>query len=111
MNDKLKGALIVTGVIAALAAGGAAVAGATGATGGDGGGERPDRAITGSALQRASDVALKATGGGKVTETEQGDEDSFYEVEVTKADGSQVDVQLDRAFNVVSQEADHEDGD
>ena len=111
MKDKLKGALIVTGVVAALAAGGAAVAGATGATGGDDRGERPDQAITGSALQRASDAALKATGGGKVTETEQGDEESYYEVEVTKADGSQVDVQLDRAFDVVSQEADHEDGD
>jgi len=98
MKDKLKGALIVTGVVAALAAGGAAVAGATGATGGDDRGERPDQAITGSALQRASDAALKATGGGKVTETEQGDEDTYYEVEVTKADGSQVDVQLDRAF-------------
>ena len=112
MKDKLKGALIVTGVVAALAAGCAAVAGATGATGsGDDRSDRPDQAITGSALQRASDAALKATGGGKVTETEQGDEDSYYEVEVTKADGSQVDVQLDRAFNVVSQEADHEDGD
>ena len=32
-------------------------------------------------------------------------------VEVTKTDGSQVDVQLDKAFNVVGQETDHEDGD
>ena len=108
MKDKLKGALIVTGVIAALAAGGAAVAGATGGGEGDRGG---DKAITGSALDHASQAALKATGGGRVTETEQGDEDTYYEVEVTKADGAQVDVQLDRAFDVVSQEADHEDGD
>jgi len=49
--------------------------------------------------------------GGKVTETEVGDEDSYYEVEVTDADGSQTDVQLDRGFNVVSSKADHEDGD
>ena len=35
-----------------------------------------------------------------------GDEESFYEVEVTLDDGSQVDVQLDRSFNVVGDEAD-----
>ncbi len=59
-------------------------------------GHGSDKAITGSALDRASQAALKETGGGKVTETEAGDEESYYEVEVTKADGSQVDVQLDR---------------
>jgi len=111
MKDKLKGALIVTGVIAALAVGGAAVAGATGGGQDDHGDRGGDQAITGSALDRASAAALKATGSGKVTETEQGDEDSYYEVEVTKTDGSQVDVQLDKAFNVVGQETDHEDGD
>jgi len=36
-----------------------------------------------------------------VTDTEVGDEDSYYEVEVTLGDGSQVDVQLDKAFKVV----------
>ena len=40
-------------------------------------------------------------GGGKVTETEVGDEDSYYEVEVTLDDGTQVDVQLDEDFKVV----------
>jgi hypothetical protein len=35
---------------------------------------------------------LQATGGGKVTDTEVGDEEGAYEVEVTRADGSQVDV-------------------
>ena len=40
---------------------------------------------------------------------EVSDEESYYEVEVTRADGSQVDVQLDRGFNVVDQQADHED--
>ena len=110
MKDKLKGALIAVGVIAVLATGGAAIAGATG--GGDGGdkGEK-ETPITGSALDRASQAALKETGGGKVTETEQGDEESYYEVEVTKADGGQVDVQLDKAFNVVGTKVDHEDGD
>ena len=62
--------------------------------------------ITGEALDRASAAALEHTGGGRVTETEQGDEESFYEVEVMLDDGSQVDVQLDEEFNVVGSEAD-----
>ena len=62
--------------------------------------------ITGEALQRASEVALAHTGGGRVSDTEQGDEDSYYEVEVTLPDGKQVDVQLDRDFKVVGSAAD-----
>ena len=101
-----KRVLIAVLAIAALGAGGAAIAGAAAGGDDDGG----DKAITGTALARASAAALGATGGGKVTETEVGDEESYYEVEVTRADGSQVDVQLDRGFNVVGQKADHEDG-
>ena len=108
MKDKLKGVLIATGVIAVLATGGAAIAGATG---GDDSPSDGDRAITGSALDRAGAVALTETGGGKVTETEQGDEESDYQVEVTKPDGSQVDVNLDRAFKVVKTETEHEGAD
>jgi hypothetical protein len=37
---------------------------------------------------------------------EVGDEESYYEVEVTLDDGSQTDVQLDRGFNVVGDETD-----
>ena len=109
MKTKLKTALIAAGVLAAAAGGGAAIAGATGS--GDREDSGGDRAITGSALDRASTAALKATGGGKVTESEAGDEESYYEVEVTKDDGSQVDVQLDRGFRVVGSETDREDGD
>jgi uncharacterized membrane protein YkoI len=101
-----KRVLIAVVAIAALGAGGAAIAGATSGGDDDGG----DKAITGTALDRASAAALQATGGGKVTETEVGDEESYYEVEVTRPDGSQVDVQLDRGFDVVGQKADHEDG-
>ena len=108
MKTKLRTVLIAGGVLAAAAGGGVAIAGATG--GGDREDRGPDKAITGSALDRASEAALKATGGGHVTETEAGDEESYYEVEVTKADGSQVDVQLDRGFNVVGSKTDHEDG-
>src|ERR671914_674672 len=69
-----------------------------------------ERAISGTALERASQAALEATGGGKVTETEAGDEESPYEVEVTRSDGSQVDVQLDRDFKLVGSEGDDDRG-
>jgi uncharacterized membrane protein YkoI len=105
VKDKLKGIIIAAGAIAALGAGGAAIAGA--ASGGEDG-AGGDKAITGSALDQASAAALKSTGGGKVTGSEVGDEESYYEVEVTRDDGSQVDVQLDRGFHVVSSKADHE---
>jgi uncharacterized membrane protein YkoI len=95
--------LVIAGAcVAALAAGGAGVAAATG------GGDDSEQPITGSALDQAKAAALAETGGGTVTETETGDEESFYEVEVTREDGSQVDVQLDRSFDVVGSEADNE---
>ena len=64
------------------------------------------RAITGDALAHASQAALAHTGGGRVTDTEVGDEESYYEVEVTLDDGSQLDVQLDESFHVVGGETD-----
>lgn len=67
--------------------------------------------ITGQALQRATAAALQHTGGGRVTGTEVGDEESYYEVEVTQPDGRQVDVQLDRDFAVVGSDADAENDD
>ena len=70
---------------------------------------RTETPITGSALDRASQVALKEVGSGKVTQTEAGDEEGAYEVEVTKADGSQVDVHLDKSFAVLDAKADKAD--
>jgi uncharacterized membrane protein YkoI len=106
MKDKLKGVLLALAAVAVLAVGGAAVAGAAG--GGDDDGT--DKAITGQALDRAKAAALDATGGGKVTETEAGDEEGAYEVEVTRPDGSQVDVHLDKGFNVLGQAGDNDHG-
>ncbi len=63
-----------------------------------------DAPITGADLEQTSAAALARTGGGRVTETEVGDEESRYEVEVTVDDGSQVDVQLDERFEVVGSE-------
>ena len=91
-------------VIAALVVGIGAVGGGTAlAAGGDD--DATDTPITGSALEQAKAAALAHTGQGKVTETEVGDEESYYEVEVTLDGGGQVDVQLDKSFNVVSSEA------
>jgi hypothetical protein len=57
--------------------------------------------ITGDALTKASQAALAFTGGGTITATEAGDEGSFYQVEVTKADGSVTDVNLNQDFMIV----------
>src|SRR5687767_7253326 len=97
--------ILIAGVAAvAVAAGGVGVAVA-------GGGDDAEAPIRGGALDKASAAALEHTGGGRVTETETGDEESYYEVEVTRDDGSQVDVQLDRGFNVVGGEADSSEED
>ncbi len=70
-----------------------------------------DEPITGDALDRASAAALAHTGEGEVTDTEVGDEDGYYEVEVTLNDGSKVDVHLDESFNVIGEKADTEEAD
>jgi uncharacterized membrane protein YkoI len=101
--NRIKKTLIAVAVLAAAALGGAALAGAT--SGGDN-----ESALTGSTLDRASQAALAKTGGGKVTGSERDTEHgATYEIEVTKADGSQVDVRLDDQFRVVAAQADHED--
>jgi uncharacterized membrane protein YkoI len=97
--------LIIAGGV--LTVGLAAGAGVAVATAGDD--DHTDTPITGAELERATEAALQHTGGGRVTGTEVGDEESYYEVEVTLDDGSQVDVQLDRSFQVVGQERDGHD--
>jgi uncharacterized membrane protein YkoI len=87
---------------AALAAAALAGTGIARAAGGD----DAEAPITGSAADQAAIAALAHTGGGRVTDTEVGDEDSLYEVEVTLDDGRRVDVQLDERFTVVGSEGD-----
>jgi hypothetical protein len=81
-------------------------AGVAYATGGDSSAQP-----TGSNIDKVKSIALNQTNGGNVTGTEVGDEEGYYEVEVIKDDGSQVDVHLDRDFNVLSTPADHEGSD
>ncbi len=95
-------------IIAGAAVAAASITGAGIAIGVGGDDDDSDTPITGMELERASEAALTHLGGGRVTDTEVGDEESYYEVEVTLDDGSQVDVQLDEEFNVVGVEADDE---
>ena len=96
-------------IIISTAAAGALVVGGTGAALAGSDDDATERPIEGASLEQAEDAALQETGEGEVTGTEVGDEESYYEVEVTLDDGSQVDVQLDRDFRVVSSEGDQED--
>lgn len=93
---------VVAAAVAVTAIGGATTIAAAN------GGDDNERPITGEALNKASAAALAHTGSGAVTGTEVGDEDGYYEVEVTRDDGGQVDVHLDRAFNVLGSKADRE---
>lgn len=97
---------IVVGAIAAgLVAGGVGVAAAAGQQDDDG----TDRHITGDALDQASQAALDHIGSGRVTDTEVGDEDGYYEVEITKPDGNQIDVHLDKSFAIIGTKDDNRD--
>jgi len=98
MNKRTK-VVAVGASVAALAAGGAGVAIA------GGGGDDTEAPIKGSDLEQASAAALEHTGEGAVSDTEVGDEESYYEVEVTLDDGGEVDVQLNRDFEVLGDEA------
>ena len=102
MRRPAKLAIGIVAVVVATGAGGAY------AWAGGGDDDATDTPITGSDLQKASAAALTHTGGGRVTGTEVGDEESYYEVEVTMDDGSRVDVQLDESFAVVGGTADVE---
>ena len=100
-----KTAIAAGGAVLALAAGGVGIAQAV-----DGEDDSPDKPISGPALERAERAALDRVGGGKVTETETGDEEGYYEVEVTRPGGGQVDVHLNRDFKVTSTEEERDEG-
>jgi uncharacterized membrane protein YkoI len=82
-----------------------AVAGGLAAASADG---DSDSELTGSTRDRAVAAALAATGGGTVLETEVGDDNAAYGVEVRLPDGRQVEVNLDKSFKVIGQEADED---
>jgi hypothetical protein len=112
MNGRLKKWIIAGAAVAALGVGGTAIAGVAGSD--DNGGTGDDGAgkpITGAALDKASAIAIDHVGGGRVTATELQDEEGYYEIEVRRDDGSQVDVHLDSHFNVLNAKGDGAGGD
>jgi len=73
--------------------------------------DQDDIELAGTVLEQATAAALTAAGGeGVVTEAERSDDPTHaYEVEVTRADGTQMHVYLDAAFGVVATETWHRD--
>lgn len=106
MRDRTK--MIIIG--AAVAASAAVPTIATAGNNDDGGeadssdAQELDVPITGTDLEKASAAALAHVGEGRVTATEVGDEESYYEIEITLDDGRQLDVQLDERFIFVGSE-------
>ena len=96
--------LVIGAAVATLVALGAA--GIAYANGAD-----SEEQVTGPDAEKAKSAAIAAVGGGTVTEVER-DDDGYgtgvFEVEVTRDDGSQVEVHLDGDYNVVSQQADED---
>jgi hypothetical protein len=65
--------------------------------------------VTGAAADQARAAGLKQAGGGSVVEMERDPEGQrVYKVEVQKADGSTVDVNLNGSFEVVAEPEDND---
>ena len=101
--------LVIAAAVAMLLA-----LGAAGIAYANGGGS--EEQLSGPEAEKAKSAAIEAVGGGSVSEVERDDGDDgygtsgvYYEVEVARDGGSQLEVHLDGDYNVVGQEAD-EDG-
>ena len=107
MNSRTKKLILAGAAVGALAVGGTAIAGGVGSDDGTGGlDDGSGTPVKGAALDRASRIALDSVGGGRVSGSELQDEEGYYEIEVTRDDGSQVDVHLDSDFNVLDARGD-----
>jgi len=94
-------AAAVIGVVAVGAGAGVAVAG----------NDDGENTVTGSQADQATRAALEHTHGGKANSVERDSENgAVWEVEVTRTDGSTVDVRLDKDYQLVVIEADSEKG-
>jgi hypothetical protein len=95
--------VIAVAVAMLVALGGAGIAYANGGI--------SEEQVTGPEAQKAKSAATSAVGGGTVSEVERDDGygTGVFEVEVKRDDGAQVEVHLNRDYNVVGQQAD-EDG-
>ena len=97
----------ISATAAALAAGAVGAAIAIGGNSGE-----AEEQVTGSAAARAEAASLEAVGGGTVLEAEYQESggEGFYEVEVQRPDGSQVEVYVDANFDAVGQAGDDDSG-
>jgi hypothetical protein len=96
-----RSSVIVAGVGAAVLLAGAAIAYA--------GGKDGEGHLRGAQADRAGAAALDAAGGGRVNAVErdgEGGHGAVWEVEVTKKDGSIVDVRLDAGYHLVTIDGD-----
>jgi hypothetical protein len=101
----VKWVAVLAGVLA-LALSGAAIARSTGAF------DDGDAQLTGPQADLAKAAALRITGGGHANAVERDSErGATYEVEVTRNDGSTVDVRLDGELGLVAIDGDSEAGD
>lgn len=99
---------IVIGIGAVVAS--AAIAGGATAYGSS----DSDESVKAPQAGRAAEAALDATGGGTANSVEADNEDgATWEVEVTKPEGTTVDVRLDEDYQVVviEEDSEHNDGD
>ena len=105
MNSRLIKIAAAVTVAAAVALGGAAWAIA-------GGGDDDGPGATGPGAAKAKAAALARVGGGTANQVERDSENgAVWEVEVTKTDGTTVDVRLDGSYGVVAVEGDSETND
>lgn len=101
MRRRITLAIVTVAAVGAIAGG--AVAFAT---------SDSDVNVTGPQADRAVAAALEATGGGTANSVELDDENgATWEVEITKTDGTTVDVRLDDSYKVVTVEGDSESAD
>lgn len=106
MPNRMRKALAGAAALAVLGLGAAAYVQASG------GGDDGDRPATGPGADKARTAALKITKGGDVNSVERdGEQGATWEVEVTKPDGTTVDVRLGATYGLVAVDADHEDAD
>ena len=106
MNGKNLAISAAVATALALGGGGAAIAAQQEQVPTNGAGSSEQ--ATGPDIEKAKSIALDHTNGGRVSGTEVGDEEGYYEIEVTREDGSQLDVHLDRELNVLGTLDDHE---
>lgn len=101
MNKRAIAGAAGVATVAAISIGGVAVA--------TGGADSDEVPLSSSEGKDASAAALEETGGGTVNSIEKDNENgAVWEVEVTKENGSTVDVRLSDNFDVVAVEGDNE---